>query len=53
MEGYVPDGFNTSVVTTLIKNATLPVDDLKKNMVLYLSSVLYQNWLNEWLQSSC
>ena len=30
MEGYVPDGFNTAAVTTLIKKATHPVDDLKK-----------------------
>ena len=29
MESYVPDGFKTAVVTPLIKEATLPADDLK------------------------
>ena len=29
MEGYVPDGFKTLVVTPLIKKATLPAVDLK------------------------
>ena len=29
MEGYVPDGFKTVVVTPLIKKANRPVDDLK------------------------
>ena len=29
MEGYVPDGFKTALVTSLVKKATLLEDDLK------------------------
>ena len=29
MEGCVPDGFKTAVVSPLIKKATLPADDFK------------------------
>ena len=30
MEGYVPDGFKTAVVTPFIENTNLSADDLKK-----------------------
>ena len=29
MEGCVPDGFKTAVVSSIIKKATLPADDFK------------------------
>ena len=50
MEGYVPDGLKTVVVTNLIKKATLPADNLNNyRPVSGLSFIV----LNEWLLISC
>ena len=52
IEGHVPDGFKTALVTPVLKKSYLPADDLK-TIALYLALVSFQNWLNMLWLSYC
>ena len=51
MEGCVPDGFQTAVVTHLVKRLIFKWITWR-TIALYLSLISYQNWLAAWLLSN-